>query len=55
MKNLNSLMFSLSLDTNECETSNGGCTENSYCINTLGSFECQCERGYEMMTDGCTG
>ena len=27
-------------DINECETNNGGCVENSVCVNTDGSFYC---------------
>nr|AAI70280.1 Thrombospondin-4 [Xenopus laevis] len=35
-------------DTNECENGrNGGCTSNSLCINTMGSFRCGgCKPGY---------
>ena len=25
------------------------------CVNILGSFECQCQRGYEMMEGECRG
>ena len=27
-------------DINECEMNNGGCVENSVCVNTDGSFYC---------------
>lgn len=35
-------------DVNECDsTRNGGCVENSLCINTLGSFLCgECNEGF---------
>uniref|UniRef100_A0A8C1LLU6 Cartilage oligomeric matrix protein n=1 Tax=Cyprinus carpio TaxID=7962 RepID=A0A8C1LLU6_CYPCA len=34
-------------DINECENSNGGCVENSNCINTPGSFRCgHCMTGF---------
>uniref|UniRef100_A0A672L577 Cartilage oligomeric matrix protein n=1 Tax=Sinocyclocheilus grahami TaxID=75366 RepID=A0A672L577_SINGR len=34
-------------DINECENSNGGCVENSNCINTPGSFRCgHCKTGF---------
>ena len=42
-------------DVDECETNNGGCTENSNCVNMLGTYECQCQRGYEMMNGNCIG
>jgi len=34
-------------DLNECDTNNGGCVENSVCVNTDGSFYCgPCITGY---------
>ena len=38
-------------DTNECLTSNGGCDQ--MCTNTIGSYECSCNVGYELY-DGNT-
>ena len=42
-------------DFNECNTNNGGCDHN--CINTQGSYQCQCRVGYETNNNGinCTG
>ena len=42
-------------DTNECNTNNGGCQHN--CVNTEGSYECQCRSGYRLSGNGqsCTG
>ena len=37
---------SICSDINECDTSNGGC--NQICINTIGSFFCECDPGYEL-------
>ena len=34
------------VDINECNTNNGGC--NQVCTNTIGSFECSCNTGYEL-------
>lgn len=34
---------------NECEESNGGC--NQICNNTIGSFICECNVGYEIYND----
>ena len=45
----------LTLDTNECNTQNGGC--NHTCVNEIGSFHCECSTGYTLADDGfgCTG
>ena len=41
------------IDVDECTTKKHNCTENmSKCINTEGSFECECSSGYEMKTIG---
>jgi len=34
------------LDIDECLTNNGGCDEHSSCINTIGSYKCECNEGY---------
>ena len=47
-------LFSLT-DINECNDNNGNCLENSNCVNILGSFTCECQRGYEMINGECTG
>ena len=40
---------------NECLDNNGGCDHN--CINTIGSFVCFCQSGYDLDSDGlaCVG
>ncbi|XP_078487563.1 mucin-like protein [Ciona intestinalis] len=38
------------IDENECLTDNGGCERR--CVNTEGSFYCQCEVGYRLAADG---
>ena len=35
------------LDINECEKKSHNCHSNAKCINTDGSFTCQCKGGYE--------
>ena len=35
------------LDINECEKESHNCHSNAKCINTNGSFTCQCKGGYE--------
>ena len=39
-------LLSLFLDLNECSNSNGGC--NSTCSNSIGSYSCSCEAGYQL-------
>lgn len=36
----------------ECATANGGCSQT--CHNTLGSFLCECDSGYELAANGLT-
>ena len=42
-------------DVNECDINNGGCEQ--ICNNTIGSFNCSCEMGYELDSSGlnCSG
>ena len=43
-------------DIDECLTDNGGCHVNADCLNSVGSFRCECKLGYS--GDGysdCTG
>ncbi|XP_065923868.1 uncharacterized protein [Magallana gigas] len=37
------------IDQNECDTTNGGCSQN--CINTEGYFYCTCNAGYKLNAD----
>ena len=43
------------LDFDECVVSNGGCEQQ--CINRIPSFECRCDDGYTLDSDGfnCSG
>uniref|UniRef100_A0A3Q1GR48 Signal peptide, CUB domain, EGF-like 1 n=1 Tax=Acanthochromis polyacanthus TaxID=80966 RepID=A0A3Q1GR48_9TELE len=36
-------------DIDECLENNGGC--DHYCRNTVGSFECSCQKGHKLLTD----
>ncbi|XP_065917242.1 multiple epidermal growth factor-like domains protein 6 isoform X3 [Dysidea avara] len=38
------------IDINECLIDNGGCTHT--CDNTDGSYQCSCNKGYELTSDG---
>lgn len=42
-------------DINECDTQNGGCQH--ICMNTEGSYSCQCRSGFILKQDkhSCTG
>ena len=39
----------INVDINECNTNNGGC--DTTCTNTVGSYECSCNTGYELNND----
>ncbi|XP_066264276.1 matrilin-2-like [Branchiostoma lanceolatum] len=39
-------------EIDECETDNGGCAQ--ICANTIGSFQCSCEDGFSLNSDGFT-
>ena len=42
------------LDVEECLDSNAGCEHN--CLNTVGSFYCVCNNGYDLVNEkGCVG
>ena len=48
------LMLLLTIDINECEENNGGCS--NVCINTQGSYNCQCPQGYQLVDErNCGG
>ena len=44
------MLFSYSIDINECETGNGGCEQ--MCSNTIGSFVCSCDVGFRLDGNG---
>ena len=48
---INILLFLL-IDINECSLNTDGCDQ--VCINTVGSFQCSCNRGYTLNADGIT-
>lgn len=54
-KTINSSLF-LSLDIDEC-IMNGVMCRNGRCVNTEGSFQCICNAGFELTSDGknCIG
>lgn len=44
-----SLFHFLHSDIDECQENNGGC--DHFCRNTVGSFECSCQKGHKLLTD----
>ena len=46
------IILILNADINECEAENHTCDENAECINTVGSFNCDCQSPY--LGDGFT-
>ena len=42
--NSNVIVYYIMVDINECDTNNGDCSQN--CINTDGSYHCECDDGY---------
>jgi len=42
-------LYFYTVDIDECDTNNGGC---HHCINTIGSYECDCQSGFEVLHDG---
>lgn len=41
-------------DVDECASGNGMLCRNGQCVNTIGSFQCLCNDGYEVAPDGRT-
>ena len=43
------------VDTDECEIEADNCHEDAICKNTIGSFSCKCNEGYQGSGTYCTG
>lgn len=41
------------LDVNECQTLEQPCPDNQECVNSLGSYTCNCRPGYHMESGNC--
>ncbi|KAI0223786.1 hypothetical protein LSAT2_025084 [Lamellibrachia satsuma] len=51
-ENANSICVESGADVDECQTTTHGCSQT--CVNTVGSYRCECEPGYQLHTDGRT-
>lgn len=49
------LCFSLCTDDDECATGEANCDVNAKCINTMGSYKCDCVPGYSGDGYTCRG
>lgn len=45
----------LTLDVDECLSNLDNCSNNATCTNTIGSFNCSCNRGYQGNGTTCIG
>lgn len=49
-------LFLLALDRDECQNDQSNdCDQNAVCNNTVGSFECSCQKGYTGNGKNCSG
>lgn len=46
------LLHAITTDKDECEELNGGCQQT--CVNTLGSYHCECSEGFRIHADAHT-
>ena len=42
------------VDINECTADTDNCPDYHYCHNEIGSYNCSCRSGYELLLDGIT-
>ncbi len=49
------LIFFILIDINECSLGTYSCHSNADCINTVGSYSCQCRSGYVGNGKSCAG
>ena len=50
-----SLLSFSTADIDECATGASMCTANSHCVNTPGSFNCECDVGFQASGNLCVG
>lgn len=49
---MSQLLHAIPTDKDECEELNGGCQQT--CVNTLGSYHCECSEGFRIHADAHT-
>lgn len=47
-------VYGACLDVNECDSNQDNCDVNAACTNTIGSFDCSCDDGWEGNGNTCT-
>ena len=47
------VLIKIIVDINECNVNNGGCEHS--CTNTVGSYTCSCNTGYQLNLGHCSG
>ena len=52
---LKTLLKCYFIDIDECSTGVHNCTQNQQCVNSLGTFSCECNSGYELLNGTCEG
>ena len=43
----NTVIVSISKDIDECQDGDNECHSNADCLNSIGSYSCQCKPGYQ--------
>ena len=49
------MIYLLFTERNECAGPTHGCHQNSTCINSVGSYSCQCHQGFTGVGTTCVG
>ncbi len=49
---MSQLLHAIPTDKDECEEMNGGCQQT--CVDTLGSYHCECSEGFRIHADAHT-
>ena len=49
------VLYIICIDTDECEQQLDNCHDNADCLDTVGSFDCECKSGFEGDGFNCTG
>lgn len=49
---MSQLLHAIPTDKDECEELNGGCQQT--CVDTLGSYHCECSEGFRIHADAHT-